>query len=780
MATRLVKRQLQFRPGLAATPVKRDAGQGVLDAQNVILSPDGGALMPLPGYRRVYPYNLLQGDAYKKLSDGSIIYSTTDPGAGYVALTAGLRVVTVPAAAFGLSTGIGLAVVDEASGRVCAVGWHPGGLGQDPMDSAAVLPIVQARLFARTATDWPNIISGRGKTLIVVPGDSAQVWDGTAMRDAGILDPRFPPLFTASNAVPTTSAPQFVIGIKYIGNLYSSPYTAPGFAYDWTRNVLLFWADTSIPGTVTDTVALTSTWTAAVAAVNALHSGQKWVAMLGNLVAGSARPDALTTSAASAGVADVLGVAVTSRGGALLPLKVADSTVAFRVEYSGANATATVAIDPVTAKTCVLTDGSAHSFDLTNVSYDTFAELIAGINLVSGWAARIESATGTDTVVGGSSIPNVVTSGNAKVFGGYPVTINTGQGIGSVVTPSVTKGPFPLTVTFAFSPTQTPTKRTINYGDGTSETLVGSGITASRAHTYTGDTDANKNADFAAPYYTFHVSVTEEWSGGVGSPALVDIVGYFQNITLALTAPDHLNANSHYQWPSDVSTLKNNDTATMNFDFLTWFACKTIWAEPIYYVAAGTDALAATYGDIHVIVNKKPTLACELFQFKIPTASQFTLDPTMSYVASTPFDPQQTQWGSRKGANAVTPERYLLRASRLSTDNMSWQYPMTHTAPLRGGYDTQLGIRLYNVNGSTGVKTLIADIRGINLNTYLGDGDGNKLYFNPNISGVQTVTDVVIGFVGVPKHWRKVDGRDQEMRIVISSIVIHDTRWTAQ
>jgi len=54
------------------------------------------------------------------------------------------------------------------------------------------------------------------------------------------------------------------------------------------------------------------------------------------------------------------------------------------IYYDGANATATVEVQD---NALVLTDSATHSFDLTNVAYDTIGELVTGIVAISGWHA---------------------------------------------------------------------------------------------------------------------------------------------------------------------------------------------------------------------------------------------------------------------------------------------------------------------------------------------------------------------------------------------------------
>lgn len=782
MSKRSVKRNLQFRQGLVASPNPRDRG-GVLDAQNVMLTPDGSALMPLPGYRRVYPYQL---------------YRT-------VTGTPGFQVVTVPAQAFGATTGIGLAVVEEATRRVVAEGWHPGGVEQDPtvaqnmFPPAGPAPNLQDRFFTRGPNEFPLMIVARDKTLIVPVGDAVRVWDGAELRTAGILDPRFAPVFTTDNTTPTGTLGQYIIAIKYVGGIF---YTHPGLSYDWTKNVLLLFSDvTATPPTVAYTLSLVGlTWAGVAAAVQAVvDTGTlPWAALVGLLVAGTDSPATLTKSAAMLAMGDAGAAAVTSSVGAQLGLKVLDPTVAFRVERTGTG-DGRLGLTATTLSLYNAWTGGAADYTYTTTGH-TNADIVAFINGNSGWNARIESAIASEAINTINPAVAVVLAQTVKNFGGLPMTFNTG-GPGTNAVASPTKGTFPFTVTFTSQSAGSIGSRVTDFGDGTSEiqtvaapdplAKTPADTMAVWTHTYDGSNVAS--ATLTGSQYEFNVAITETGTGGtpVTDPTFnIPIDGTYLSQVVSVKCP------APYTWPSNVDSLKGTNpdkqiTPAYGGDLTTSRGLGTVWSQPIWWANNAGDitpkpSTEATYGNLSLLVLQKASGPTELFEFALDKDVILDATPVAAgkpprYLANTPW---QCQYCLRHKWHLPT-FRYLMRGGNNNDPALgmwSWSYldqkpSVLFPKPITTGSDAQLVIGLYNVTGS--VVTHVAIIKAGSTLTdtgYLNPGV-NNVVFNSALTGSQTVNMLRVGFVGAPPNWPKVPGWDafyRNMDIQIQGITIYE------
>lgn len=185
----ILKKPLNFKDGFISPPVPRDkTGEGCPDLQNFALTPDGGALMPFPGFWRTYPYNLLQG----------------------VPTTKKLRVVSFPAQALLTNGGRGLGVVDEVTGHILGLAFHPGGVPLDMNVPADRVPTVLGRLNRQGAQDYPTIITIQGTTFIFVPFDEPYVFDGVELRKAGLRAPQMAPTAIPSVELAEDGTPDYV------------------------------------------------------------------------------------------------------------------------------------------------------------------------------------------------------------------------------------------------------------------------------------------------------------------------------------------------------------------------------------------------------------------------------------------------------------------------------------------------------------------------------------------------------------------------------------------
>lgn len=274
-------RPLKFHGAYVGPPLPRDSNAGGCpDWQNLRLTPDQTRLMPLPGYRRSYPFPLRvgllgnphfttdtvwikgggwtisEGQAHGSAAGGNLAqavtlvvgrrYTVDFSIRGYVsgsvqaklgttlgairsadgdysevllndttdgALTtpsaftgsldnaqlypydeAGIQIVSFPAEALlEHGNGIGLAAVDEITGRVLAIVHHPGGVGEDVKVAANRPPKLLGRINRQGPHDRVTMIHTAGKTHIISGYDEEHIFDGQRLRTAGIRSPQFAP-----------------------------------------------------------------------------------------------------------------------------------------------------------------------------------------------------------------------------------------------------------------------------------------------------------------------------------------------------------------------------------------------------------------------------------------------------------------------------------------------------------------------------------------------------------------------------------------------------------
>jgi hypothetical protein len=313
-------RPLEFTEGFVGPPVPRTkTGNGCPEWQNLCLTPEGTSLMPMPGWRRTYPYKLnykpfvglrdvagvrATGDiqfsatpaevphaadtitikdgahadnvyefytgtysgsnfgvliganvtatlynlrmaisdndtlgivASVVVADNKLVVTAREPGtAGNgitmvestnhvtvdAALTGGVDdefvytwyetlgaipgtetniagkylVVVFPPQALLTNGGQGVGVVDQATGRVVALAFHPGGPALDPTNAAADrIPRVVGHLNRQGAHDYPKLVSFKDLTFVISAWDEVRVWDGAELRLAGVRAPQTAP-----------------------------------------------------------------------------------------------------------------------------------------------------------------------------------------------------------------------------------------------------------------------------------------------------------------------------------------------------------------------------------------------------------------------------------------------------------------------------------------------------------------------------------------------------------------------------------------------------------
>lgn len=166
------QRALAYTGGVVSGPTERNApAPGVPDMLNMRLTPDGRALTPFPGYRRVSPVPLMP------------VAEQSPQGR--------LRVVRFPPEYLRQKGGHGLGIVDEVNGRVVALGYHPGGPVIDPETDPDPEPI--GTLNRVGVHDYPTILNFQGKTFIGWAHDNLKIYDGVRLRDAGIRGPVLSP-----------------------------------------------------------------------------------------------------------------------------------------------------------------------------------------------------------------------------------------------------------------------------------------------------------------------------------------------------------------------------------------------------------------------------------------------------------------------------------------------------------------------------------------------------------------------------------------------------------
>jgi hypothetical protein len=308
-------RSLEFTEGFVGPPVPRvKTGAGCPEFQNLILTPEGASLMPMPGWRWTYPYPLCY-KPYVGLHDiagvkaaGDIVFSNQPSAADTITIgtqvyefyafegsyegsfigveigspalvdtlfnlsamisandtmqvnslvnvagqkviltaeNAGAKgnlinlaesstVITVPATLTGgvdedfgyawygtegeLTTsgdtpiegkylvvvfppqalltngGAGLGIVDQVTGRIAALSFHPGGVAWDPTNVATDrIPRIVGHLNRQGAHDYPKLVPFKNLTFVISAYDEIRVWDGAELRLAGVRAPQTAP-----------------------------------------------------------------------------------------------------------------------------------------------------------------------------------------------------------------------------------------------------------------------------------------------------------------------------------------------------------------------------------------------------------------------------------------------------------------------------------------------------------------------------------------------------------------------------------------------------------
>lgn len=196
----LLVRKANFSKGFIGRAVPRDKDVGGMpDAQNFLVSSDGGTLLRWPGFSRTYPYPLLNGlKAWSRSDTGAITYSATAPiptGSESYTEVFGLRIVSVPPQALLLNSGRAIAVVDEYNGRIVALGYHAGGNPLRPdTESSQRAPIIEGRLFRLSKHEYPTVLYYNGKTILLSEWNEPKVYDGEVLRPLGFRAPQLPPV----------------------------------------------------------------------------------------------------------------------------------------------------------------------------------------------------------------------------------------------------------------------------------------------------------------------------------------------------------------------------------------------------------------------------------------------------------------------------------------------------------------------------------------------------------------------------------------------------------
>lgn len=805
-------RVLQVKGGLIGPKTPRDqATPGLIDAQNVMLTPNAGAIVPVPGYRRTYPYHMLAtattiaggtvvpgtlGVAYRILASATneIAYCYGDPGVGYALARPGWRVVTVPPQAFLQSDGLGIAVVDEATGRVDALGWHRGGLTQGPATDP--YPIVRARLMKSGPDDKANVLCLQDKTLIVVGGDVAYVWDGGEMRPAGLPAPAFPPLFTANNAVIPGTVGDFPLAIKYIG----TGFTKSGFYYDRIHNSITFYSNVDTltqdgsPWIIGNNPSVT--YGGLVGTINGWASGA-WVAYHGTAINDSDTLWALATSLEVVQPTDVTSLAVATRAGAQLLLHTPVDGVGIRLRQTAG---------AVNARYEIISDGSApilklwdnnttgygsptHQILLTGSPGPTYQSLEDQINAFPNWAARVESAVRSSAVIGASQNPLHVAWDSATSVGvsgmqGSTVLLDTGVPVAqfsytitSGLDPAGTGcGIFgvPFTVTFAGLSGGAAVNRSMDYGDGKSDTWTAP-FPATWTHTYTdGTTYTSRNGD----QFIFHATMTDTDASGLSSTTATspDIIGKYQNYNIEVLPPGSFTFPGAGN-PADVSRWSNGDRIKVPATNSSG-AWGAHWAEKILYRDPGSGATppyfsggTATqdyYVDMKVIVRNQAKSAGRFAAFTLHnTCSIGGLPSGVGWKASLNLTKNWQNINTAAGTMV-----YKKNASLLASD-LEFVNPDGGTGPSPSDQDLNLIIKLFSASGEE-----IGSIAG--TTGYLIQGVNELTLHGSALTGAFVVKYVTLEFAGAPARWSfNTDGTPKNLVLTVDSLAIYDDRHSA-
>ena len=176
--------EMPFTDGFVGPPVAPDqTGAGCPDWQNVMLTLGKGTFEQMPGFRRTYLRDLMQGT---------------------LGVTRKLRVVSFPPDAIGITgNGRGIGVVDEWNGRVLGLAYHPGGI---PITNGATnpTPVSLGELNRQGNSDYPATINYKMLTHVSTPWDVQKVFDGAVLRNAGVRKPQIAP--TRKSTTSTTSS----------------------------------------------------------------------------------------------------------------------------------------------------------------------------------------------------------------------------------------------------------------------------------------------------------------------------------------------------------------------------------------------------------------------------------------------------------------------------------------------------------------------------------------------------------------------------------------------
>lgn len=158
----------------------------------------------------------------------------------------GISVVSLAPQAFETNGGRGLALVDDATERVVALGYQGGGAVVDPATFADQrTPQVLWRMHRHSPHDYPLLLPFRGRTHIVAPFEEQLIFDGVEVRKAGLRGPQMGPVVQSSVADATGRAALDAVLSEWDADwpTYTSDEENPFYAdyydgatYDWTAD----------------------------------------------------------------------------------------------------------------------------------------------------------------------------------------------------------------------------------------------------------------------------------------------------------------------------------------------------------------------------------------------------------------------------------------------------------------------------------------------------------------------------------------------------------------
>jgi hypothetical protein len=103
-------------------------------------------------------------------------------------------VVVFPPQALLTNGGAGLGIVDQVTGRIAALSFHPGGVALDPTNIATDrIPRIVGHLNRQGAHDYPKLVPFKNLTFVISAYDEIRVWDGAELRLAGVRAPQRAP-----------------------------------------------------------------------------------------------------------------------------------------------------------------------------------------------------------------------------------------------------------------------------------------------------------------------------------------------------------------------------------------------------------------------------------------------------------------------------------------------------------------------------------------------------------------------------------------------------------